>query len=102
MGGRHDGFPVTLWDAGKREKIRSLDEDVNDLSLVAQTQIKEVLMDIGRQTQAGEGLRVGRALETLEWIGTPEARRLVETVAKSARSPWLRDTAAASLRRLAP
>jgi len=29
-GRRGESCPVTLWDAQKREKIRSLDEDVND------------------------------------------------------------------------
>jgi len=29
-GRRGESYPVTLWDAKKREKVRSLDEDVND------------------------------------------------------------------------
>jgi hypothetical protein len=62
-------------------------------------QMEEILGEIGRQAQSAEVLRVNRALETLEWIGTPESRRVRETLAKEARGQWLRDAATASLRR---
>jgi hypothetical protein len=72
------------------------------LSAEAKRQVKEALAEIGKQTQSADGLRAARALETLEWIGTPEARKVLETTAKTARAQWLREAAAASLRRLAP
>ncbi len=45
-------------------------------------------------------LRVGRALETLEFAVSPEARRLLEVLAKGAPDAWLTRQATASLKRL--
>ncbi len=63
-------------------------------------QLEEMLAEIGRGTQSAEVLRVGRTLEALEWIGTPEARKAVEAAAKAARGQWLREAAGAALKRL--
>jgi hypothetical protein len=68
----------------------------------AKRQIEEVLSEVGRQSQSAELLRVDRALEALEWVGTAESRRVIEALAKEARGRWLRDAAAAALRRHGP
>jgi hypothetical protein len=62
-------------------------------------QLEEMLTEIARGTPSAEMLRLGRTLETLEWIGTPEARQAIEAAAKEARGQWLREAAAAALRR---
>jgi WD40 repeat protein len=64
-------------------------------------QLEEALAEVGRGAVAGELLRVGRTLETLEWMATPEARKAIEAAAKDARGPWLREAATAALRRMA-
>src|SRR5262245_55723872 len=34
-GGHHEGHPVSVWDVAKRERLRNLDEDVNDTPFTA-------------------------------------------------------------------
>ncbi len=70
-----------------------------DPSPEVKRQVEEILAEIGRQALSADVLRVGRALEALEWIGTPESRTAVEALAKEARGQWLREAATASLRR---
>jgi hypothetical protein len=41
-----------------------------------------------------------RAVEVLEWIGTPEAQRLLEELARGAPGSWLTEEAAGARRRL--
>ena len=47
-----------------------------------------------------EDLRRGRALPVLELVGTPEARRLLETLSRGAPESRLTQEASAALRRL--
>ena len=69
-------------------------------SVEVKRQVSEMLTEIGRGTQSAELLRVGRTLETLEWIGTAEARKAVGAIAGEARGQWLREAAAAALKRM--
>jgi RNA polymerase sigma factor (sigma-70 family) len=61
--------------------------------------IERLLADL---TPSSERLRQGRALEILERIGTPEARRLLRELAGGAQGAWLTREAAASLARVTP
>jgi RNA polymerase sigma factor (sigma-70 family) len=54
-----------------------------------------------RRTPSGESLRALRSLEVLEWIGTPEARRLLEAIAKGVPEARRTYEAKASAERLA-
>jgi hypothetical protein len=49
---------------------------------------------------AGEPLRANRALAALEYAGTPEARRLLQSLAEGASGAWLTQETKASLDRL--
>jgi WD40 repeat protein len=63
------------------------------------------LRELLKKTEGGalpsERLRAGRALEVLEQIGTPEARKAIEELAKGSGDAWLTQEAKASLGRLA-
>src|SRR5262249_43685453 len=48
----------------------------------------------------GDQLRAARAVEGLEWVNTPEARRLLGTLARGAAGARLTAEATAALRRL--
>ena len=50
---------------------------------------------------SGERLRQSRALEVAEAMGTPEARSLLEELAKGPAEAWLTREAKAALARLA-
>jgi hypothetical protein len=50
---------------------------------------------------ATEHLRAGRALEVLEWLNTPESRRLLGELARGAPDAWLTREAKAALERRA-
>jgi RNA polymerase sigma factor (sigma-70 family) len=67
-------------------------------------EVEQRLKQVLQQLEAGltpEQLREVRAVEALEHIGTPEARRLLEALAKGAPEARLTREAAASLERLA-
>jgi hypothetical protein len=71
---------------------------LHPLSLEARQRIEQLLDQV---TVAGpEGLRVLRAIEVLEQIGTPEAGQLLKTLAEGAPESLLTRQAAASWRRL--
>src|SRR5262249_8088895 len=71
---------------------------LHPLSLEARQRIEQLLEQV---TVAGpEGLRVLRAIEVLEQIGTPEACQLLKTLAEAAPESLLTREAAASWRRL--
>jgi len=52
-------------------------------------------------TLSAEELRTWRALQSLERIGTPEARQVLEALAKGAPGAWLTEESKAALQRLA-
>jgi RNA polymerase sigma factor (sigma-70 family) len=61
----------------------------------------EALLAKGNVLRSGELLRGLRVVEILEWIGTPEAQRVLETVVEGAPDTWLMREAKAALERLA-
>jgi hypothetical protein len=63
--------------------------------------VAELLKKIGGGAASGEGLREARALEVLEGIDTPEARKVLEELARGAPEAALTREAKASLERLA-
>jgi WD40 repeat protein len=66
-------------------------------SLEVRKRIEKVLEKL-----ASERLRIVRALEAIEHMNTPEARQLLDSLAKGAPQSWLTEEAAASRRRGAP
>jgi hypothetical protein len=46
-----------------------------------------------------QDVAASRAVEVLEWMGTPEARRLLKEYGRGAPGAWLTEEAAAALRR---
>jgi Tol biopolymer transport system component len=62
----------------------------------------EQLLAAGEKGTPPEMLRIGRALEALELMSAPEARRALEVLAKDVRVKWLRDAASEALRRDGP
>jgi hypothetical protein len=61
----------------------------------------ELLLAKAQGLRPAESLRVLRTIETLERIGSAEARRVLEAVAARAQADWLTWEAKASLARLA-
>jgi WD40 repeat protein len=51
-------------------------------------------------TVTPQDVAASRAVEVLEWIGTPAARRLLEELSRGAPGAWMTEEAAAALRRL--
>jgi hypothetical protein len=66
----------------------------------AKRRIEEILDKLEQRTLPGEMLRLLRAVEVLNHLGTPEARRLLEAVAAGAPNARLTRDAKASLKRL--
>ena len=70
-------------------------------SAEARRRAEEILARLSKAEPTGEALRALRAIEVLEHIGTPEASRVLETLAKGAPEARLTRDAKASLGRLA-
>jgi hypothetical protein len=68
-------------------------------SLEGKRRLEELIEDAAKATPPPEMLRVGRALETLELIGGPDARQAMEALVKESRIKWLGEAAGESLRR---
>jgi WD40 repeat protein len=62
--------------------------------------IQELIAAADHAQPLTEKLRVARALEILEQVGTPEARKVCEAVRQDAKNAWLRAAAADSILRL--
>ncbi len=62
--------------------------------------VQELLDECAKATPTSEVLRIGRALETLELMGGPEARETLIGLSKDVRTQWVREEAAAALLRL--
>ena len=61
--------------------------------------LEEMLAAIGQHALAPDVLRVHRALEALEWIGTDDSREVVAMLVKDAHAQWLREAATAVMKR---
>jgi WD40 repeat protein len=72
----------------------------NGPSLEAERRMKELLTKLGGKVSQGEGLRSVRAIEALERIGTPEARQVLQALAKGAAGAVLTRAAQGALERL--
>ncbi len=70
-------------------------------SLEVRRRLEHILEELNRQILSPDQLRGIRAIEVLEHIGTPEARQVLETLAKGAPEARLTQEAKASLQRLA-
>jgi hypothetical protein len=62
--------------------------------------VTELLTKLKEGAVSGEGLRESRALEVLEGLGTPEAKKLLEELAKGAGGAGLTQQAKAALERM--
>ncbi|HEY7155306.1 MAG TPA: sigma-70 family RNA polymerase sigma factor [Gemmataceae bacterium] len=70
-------------------------------SLEVRRRLEPILDKLESGARTTEELRILRAIEVLEWIGSPEARRLLEELARDSPDDWLTWEAKASLERLA-
>ena len=70
-------------------------------SAEARRRIEAILTNLEQHVLSGNSLRLLRGLETLEGIGTPEARQALEKLAAGPVDDWLTHEAKASLARLA-
>ena len=68
-----------------------------NIALELRKRVEQVLTTLGSTVP-----RKLRAIETLEQIGTPEARDVLETLAKTAPNPHVRQAALAAVQRLIP
>lgn len=73
----------------------------NKPSAEARRRLEALLTRMPKPLPTGETLRQLRAPEVLELIGTPEARRVLQTLAQGAREAHLTEEARAALDRLA-
>jgi WD40 repeat protein len=71
------------------------------LALEARRRLDLLLEKLEQHPPAGDRLRALRAVEVLERVGTPGARRLLESLAGGAPAAWLTREARAALERLA-
>jgi hypothetical protein len=71
----------------------------NPASLEARRRLERVLVPLQERDLPGETLRAVRAVEVLEYVGTPGAEDVLRKVAKDAAETWLRQEAQAALDR---
>jgi WD40 repeat protein len=69
-------------------------------SLEKRRRLEQMIANLEGKTPSGEWLRGQRALEVLEHIGTPQARRVLEELSQGASGARLTEEAKASLERL--
>ena len=100
-----DSFPVREKAQAELEKMGpSVEGDLRKAlegkpSLEMRRRIETLLEK--RTVWSGERLRTLRTLEAIEYMNTPDARRLVASLAKGAPSAWLTEEARAIRRRWA-
>jgi WD40 repeat protein len=70
-------------------------------SLEVRQRVAALLARLGEQVASPEQLRLSRAVEALERIGTAEARKVLRELSQGAADAWLTQEAKASLERLA-
>jgi WD40 repeat protein len=102
-----DSYPVRVRAADDLGELGELAEPAlrkalgGALSVEARRRIEQLLERLGGPVQAPEELRALRAVQALEQAGTPEARRLLQTLAEGAAGARLTREAKAALDRLA-
>ena len=117
-----DVATLTRWIAGldsdRFEVRKQAEEELEKLGPLAQPALRRALADrpplqvqqrierllakqVGGQTPSGDELRGLRAVEALEQIGTPEARQVLEKLARGAEGAGLTREAKAACQRLA-
>jgi dipeptidyl aminopeptidase/acylaminoacyl peptidase len=89
-----------LAELGDRAKAALFQTLKNRPSPEVNRRIEELLEQLDRHTLSPEEVRSMRAVEALEHIGTPEARKLLEALANGAPEARLTREAKASLQRL--
>ena len=70
-------------------------------SVEVQRRIRDLLDRLNGPPDSGESLRTWRALAVLEYMNTPESRRLLQALANGVPEAWLTQESRAALRRLA-
>jgi hypothetical protein len=73
-----------------------------DASLEMRRRLEQILAKLESGARTAEELRILRAVEVLEWIASPEARRFLEDLARGSSYGWLTQEAKFSLQRLSP
>ncbi len=73
----------------------------NKVTLEVRRRVEQLLQNLTNRPISGEPLRTLRALAVLEHAGTPEARQLLQELAKGASAAWSTQEAKACLQRLA-
>jgi WD40 repeat protein len=102
----HDEFAVrrqaftALAEEGKSAESALRRALAGKPSAEVKRQVKALLARLGRIGVSGDPLRGLRALEVLEWVGTPAARQLVEEVSRGRADAPLTREAAATLGRM--
>jgi HEAT repeat protein len=69
-------------------------------SVELRRRVEQLLAKLDLSITSGEGLRVARAIEVLERIGTAEARQVLRDLAEGGAASWRGQEAKASLARL--
>jgi len=90
---------VNLGDQGDATARRALD---NNPTLESQRRLERVLQLIESKSLSAQALQALRGIEVLEHLATPEARPLLQAIAKGAPDAQLTRQANAALRRLGP
>ena len=107
--GRLDSDRFAVRDQASRDlqKLGALAEPVlvkalsSQPNLESRRRLEDLLGKINGTVPTGERLRVLRAVELLEYIGTLDARKVLQTVANGPSEAWLTQQAKGSLERLA-
>lgn len=100
-------FPVRQKASAELEQLGALAAPAlrkalaGDPPLEVRRRVEELLQKLQRRQVPAETLRALRAVEVLESVGTPEVRRVLETLAKGVPEAPLTKQARAALERLA-
>jgi WD40 repeat protein len=103
-----DSFEVREKSTTQLEKLGVIAEPALRAKLADQPsaevrrRAERILRETPRSSKASAILQATRAITTLEYVGTPEARQLLQSIAQMKPKDWLSEEANASLKRLAP
>ena len=70
-----------------------------ELSLESRNRLRELRDKMTATVLQGEELRIYRAVEALEWMGSPEARQLLTTLAEGPPGAFTTEAAKSALRK---